>query len=106
MTKRNKQISNSKKYNLICGIGIKKIDQNIVNEVNILWNNGINITESCQGGQGHPYPEPTIRFSGGINEGLKAVSIAIEFGLKIINLKRVWSIIDGEIVGPEWEIVF
>lgn len=31
---------------------------------------GIETFESCQGGSGHSFPEPTVRFEGGLAEGL------------------------------------
>ena len=31
----------------------------------ILRENGVETVESCQGGAGHAFPEPTIKFSGG-----------------------------------------
>jgi hypothetical protein len=84
----------------------KKIDPGIRHELRILRENGIETTESCQGGQGHPFPEPTIRFCGGRAAGFKAVEIAITFGLKMSDLRRVWHIQDGELTGPEWEMTF
>lgn len=84
----------------------RKIDAGIAREVRVLWENGIETTESCQGGQGHPFPEPTVRFAGGQAEGFKALAIARENGLKVTALRRVWTIIDGEPVGPDWEMTF
>jgi len=83
-----------------------KIDPGIKHELKILCDNGIETTESCQGGQGHPFPEPTIRFCGGRAAGFKAVEIAITFGLKMSELRRVWNMQDGELTGPEWEMTF
>jgi len=83
-----------------------KIDPGIEYELRILRDNGIETTESCQGGQGHPFPEPTIRFCGGRAAGFKAVGIAITYGLKMSELRRVWDMQDGELTGPQWEITF
>ncbi len=82
------------------------IDPGIANEVHILWTNGVETVESCQGGQGHPYPEPTVRFVGGQGEGLRALGIALTHGLRVTELRRVWTILDGEPTGPLWEMIF
>src|ERR1700736_4389834 len=84
----------------------KGIDIGIVNEVRILWENGVETTESCQGGQGHPFPEPTVRFAGDKSEGPRALGIALQNGLRVTALRRVWTVIDGEAVGPLWEMTF
>jgi len=86
--------------------GVKGIDKGIAREVRILWDNGVETTESCQGGQGHPFPEPTVRFAGGKSEGMRALGIALQHGLRVTALRRVWSIIDGEACGPFWEMTF
>jgi hypothetical protein len=86
--------------------GGKGIDQGIAHEVCILWDNGVETTESCQGGQGHPFPEPTVRFAGGKAEGMRALGIALQHGLRVTALRRIWVIIDGEVVGPQWEMTF
>jgi hypothetical protein len=82
------------------------IDPGIAEEVRILQTNGVETVESCQGGQGHPFPEPTVRFAGGKSEGLRALGIALQHGLRVAELRRVWTIIDGEAVGPIWEMTF
>ena len=84
----------------------RKLDKGIAREVQILFANGVETTESCEGGQGHPFPEPTIRFAGGQSEGFRALGIALQNGLKVSELRRIWSIQDGEPVGPEWEMTF
>ena len=84
----------------------KSIDKGIRREVRVLWEAGIHTTESCEGSRGHSFPEPTVRFAGGQAEGFRALAIANENGLRVSELRRVWQIIDGEPVGPEWEMVF
>jgi len=83
-----------------------KLDPGIKREVKILRDNGISTTESCQGGIGHAYPEPTITFNGSREEGWKALSIAMAHDLKVQSLRRSWTILEGEAVGPEWEMTF
>jgi len=82
------------------------LDKGIENEVRTLVENGIETYESCEGGMGHAYQEPTVRFHGERSEGFKALAIALQNGLKPSDLRRIWSIIDGEPVGPHWEITF
>lgn len=82
------------------------LDPGIKRYVEILNNKGVETYESCEGGSGHAYPEPTIRFHGERSEGLRALSIALQNNLPVSGLKRVWCIIDGEPVGPIWELTF
>lgn len=81
-------------------------DPGIAQYVDVLRNSGIETYESCQGGKGHAYLEPTIRFHGDKSEGLKALSIAIQHQMPVDTLRRAWIIIDGEPVGPHWELTF
>jgi hypothetical protein len=67
---------------------------------------GIETFESCQGGAGHAYPQPTVRFHGQRSEGLRALAVAIQAGLPVSELRRVWPIQDGEPTGPWWELTF
>lgn len=80
------------------------LDAGIRRAVEILQAEGVETFESCQGGQGHAYPEPTIRFHGNRPEGFRALAVAVNHGLAVANLRRVWPIIDGEPTGPYWEI--
>jgi hypothetical protein len=82
------------------------LDEGIKHEVEILAEGGIETYESCEGGIGHSYPEPTVRFHGHREEGFKALAIALQNGLKPSNLRRLWTIVDGEPVGPDWEMAF
>ena len=68
--------------------------------------NGVETFESCEGGNGHAYPEPTVRFHGQRPEGFRALSIAMQNGLEVSELRRVWDIIDGEPTGAWWEMIF
>lgn len=72
--------------------------------VECLVANGVETFESCQGGGGHAYPEPTVRFHGDRAEGYRAISIAMSAGFKVKDLRRVWPLLDGELSGPYWEI--
>lgn len=82
------------------------IDGGIAREVEILRAAGVETFESCQGGAGHAFLEPTIRFHGGGEEGFRALSVAMKEGLSVDCLRRVWSLVDGEPTGPSWELTF
>lgn len=88
------------------GIGVRSIDAGIAREVKILWENGVETSESCEGGKGHSFFEPTVRFRGDHAEGFRALGVALQNGLKVSELRRFWSIQGGEPYGPEWEMTF
>jgi hypothetical protein len=85
---------------------MRAVDKGIALEVRVLWENGVETFESCQGGKEHSSPEPIVRFHGGHAEGLRALSVAIQHGLKVAALRRYWDVRDNEIVGPYWELTF
>lgn len=82
-----------------CDPGIKPF-------VESLWAEGVETFESCQGGEGHAFLEPTIRFHGGQGEGFKALGIALTNGLPVAELRLSWSVQDGSPTGPYWEMTF
>jgi hypothetical protein len=82
------------------------LDEGIREIVLTLLANGVETFESCEGGNGHSFPEPTVRFEGQSSEGLRALSVALENGLPVYRLRRVWGMIDGVIHGPWWEMTF
>jgi hypothetical protein len=84
----------------------KVLDEGICNQVLLLIENGIETVESCQGGEGHAYAEPTVRFAGERAEGFRALAVAMEHGLPVSELRRVWQVIDGEPQGAWWDLVF
>lgn len=82
------------------------LDEGIRDIVTMLIANGVETFESCEGGEGHSFPEPTVRFEGGDSEGLRAVSIAMENGLPVRRLRRTWGIQSNILHGPWWEMTF
>src|ERR1700687_2531770 len=82
------------------------LDEGIREIVIRLAANGVETFESCEGGPGHAFPEPTVRFEGESSEGLRALSVALENGLPVFRLRRAWGVIDGLIHGPWWEMTF
>ena len=85
---------------------IKGIDSRIKPYVAILQDYGIETFESCQGGEGHVFTEPTVRFHGDTSAGWKALAAAMQRGLPVSDLKYCWTMRDGLPDGPYWEIVF
>jgi len=82
------------------------LDAGIRKAVLILNASGIETFESCEGGVGHAYPEPTVRFSGEPEAGFRALAIALTYALPVSAIRRIWTIQDGEPHGPYWEMTF
>lgn len=82
------------------------LDPGIREYVLILRDGGIETFESCEGGEGHVFPEPTIRFFGSNSEGYKAFAIAVTHGLPVTYLKRYYNVSDNQLEGPWWELCF
>lgn len=63
--------------------------------------------QSCQGGEGHAFPRPTVRFWGEMSEGYRATAVLLTHGLRIRDLIRCWRMNEyAELVGPRWEVTF
>ena len=82
------------------------LDAGISRAVTILQAAGIETFESCEGGKGHAYPEPTVRFHGDRSEGYRAFAAALLAGLPVSELRRIWVVLDDELTGPYWEMTF
>jgi hypothetical protein len=82
------------------------LDSGIRHVVEALRAGDVETFESCEGGSGHAYPEPTVRFHGNKAEGYRALAIAMQAGLPVKELRRVWPVNDGEPTGPWWELTF
>lgn len=82
------------------------LDPGIALYVEALVEGGIETYESCEGGQGHAYLEPTICFDGDKGAGFRALAIAFERGFPVQDLRKFWSVIDDEPVGPMWQMTF
>jgi hypothetical protein len=82
------------------------LDRWISYAVKVLRDAGIKTYESCNGGKGHSYREPAVRFHGTNADGFRALAIAQTFGLPVRALRRFWSIERGEPTGPYWELTF
>ena len=82
------------------------LDPGISQAVLALRRADVETFESCEGGIGHAYPEPTVRFYGEVAEGFRALATALHAGLPVAELRRVWPVHDGEPTGPWWELTF
>jgi hypothetical protein len=83
------------------------LDPGIRNEVRTLIEAGVETFESCEGTDGHCYPEPTVAFEGEHAAALYALHIAVQRGLPVDKLRRVWHIgKDGMPDRPRWEMTF
>jgi hypothetical protein len=84
-----------------------QIDPGIRKAVELFQEHEIETFESCEGGPGHAYPEPTVAFYGGPGAGWRAVSVCLSYGLPVQSLRRAWDILDtNDVTGPHWEITF
>ena len=82
------------------------LDPGIANAVSVLRAAGVETFESCEGGAGHAFPVPTVRFHGDSWAGYRAFAVAMENELGAASLKRVHDVIDGQLHGPWWEMTF
>lgn len=82
------------------------LDPGIRKYVLILRSRGIETFESCQGGSGHSFPEPTIRFHGNAFEGYRAFTEAMNHGLPVFKLRCAYDVNEMRLEGPWWEMTF
>ena len=81
------------------------LDKGIARAVCILQAAGVETFASCQGGEGHVYDYPTIRFGGTPRCGHLALGIALKECWSIKSLRRYWTVCENEVTGPNWELV-
>lgn len=82
------------------------LDEGIKAAVVAMRSWGIETFESCQGGPGHAFPVPTVRFYGDKTEGYRAAALLLQHGYEVAELRRVWRVLSGELTGPQWEVTF
>lgn len=85
---------------------VEGLDEGVRPYVETLRADGIETYESCEGGEGHAFPVPTVRFYGTRGQGWRAFQVAQDHALPVAALRRTWSVIDGEATGPTWEMTF
>jgi hypothetical protein len=69
---------------------INKVDEVIKPAVKILLEHGFNTFESCQGGEGHAFTEPTIRFTGTEFDLIIAYELCQHYKLNVDCVRRVY----------------
>ena len=58
-------------------------------------------------GQGeHAGAVTSVLFAGDRNDGWHALAAALKAGLEVAELRRIWNVSEGELVGPWWEMTF
>lgn len=83
------------------------LDKGIRPYVLALRSGGVETFESCEGGEGHPCPEPTIRFFGDLGAGFSAYGVARTLGLPVRCLQLEYPVDEcGLLKGPWWRMVF
>lgn len=88
---------------------IAEIDELILPAVLLLNKYGFETFESCQGGPGHCYLDPTVRFEGTEFDMFRAYELCQIHGMNVITAKRVYSkedvlseVENGESIGEAW----
>lgn len=85
------------------------LDPGIRFAVRVLHADDIDTCQSCQGGKGHSYPEPSIDMVAGSDdaEGFAAVAALQRYGLPIRSVSLVWEIShSGTPYEKLWRITF
>jgi len=82
------------------------VDRGIVRAVRVLRDAGFVTIESCEGGEGHSYPEPTIKFQATRAGGWHALGTLMDYGFPIHRIGRMWTMTEGMPTGPEWHVTF
>lgn len=65
-----------------------EVDHGIRDAVLCLICHGVETVQSCQGGPGHSYPEPTVDLLGGRGAGMHALSVAQTYLLPVTGRGR------------------
>lgn len=85
------------------------IDAGIRFAVRVLHARGFETCQSCEGGEGHAYPEPTVDMISGPSDaaGFGALDVLASFGLPVSTVGQVWSVDGlGRPYGEVWRITF
>lgn len=84
------------------------IDLGVRFAVKVLHAAGIETCQSCQGGAGHSYPEPSIDLParGDDADGFGALAALQAYGLPVFAVHLVWSVRNGVPYEKLWRIVF
>jgi len=88
--------------------GYAGIDAGVRFAVKVLHAQGIDTCQSCQGGKGHAYPEPSIEMVCGSDDarGFAALSALNAYGLPVQDIAIIWKIHNGMPYEKLWRITF
>jgi len=86
----NKSINIERDFVFNTPSGEMPIDKGILPAVEILNENGFETFESCVGGEGHAYFEPTVRFLGTEFDLIRAWEVCAAYGLNVVRVNRVY----------------
>lgn len=86
----------------------RQLDAGIRFPVRILHAAGFDTCQSCQGGVGHSYPDPTIDLvaRGDDANGFGALDALRDYGLPVSTVAIVWNIQNGLPFEKLWRITF
>jgi hypothetical protein len=86
----------------------KALDRGIRFAVRVLHARGFETCQSCQGGKGHAYKEPTVDLVAGGDDatGFGALAALRDHGLPVSELSIVWPIRNGHPYEKLWRITF
>lgn len=86
---------------------LASLDPGVARYVDVLSAAGIETYESCEGGDGHSYAEPAVRFYGVPGEGFRALAVALQHGFPVRAARRIRRVDkDGHPQRPDWELAF
>jgi hypothetical protein len=84
----------------------EELDPGIRLAVVVLCAGNIETFQSCEGGPGHSFAEPTVEFHGSEGEGYRALAWALSYGLPVSEVRRVWKWYGGALHGATWAMTF
>jgi hypothetical protein len=71
---------------------LRSLDPGISRYVDVLDAAGVETFDSCEGGEGHSYAEPAVRFYGERGEGFRALAVSLQYGLPVRAVRRIWTV--------------
>jgi len=84
------------------------IDAGVRFAVRLLHAHGMDTCQSCQGGKGHAYLEPTVDMVAGGDDadGFQALAALTSYGLPVSTVSLTWNIRHGLPYEKLWRITF
>ena len=84
------------------------LDAGIRFAVRVLHAAGFETCQSCQGGKGHSYAEPTVEMVATAHDarGFGALEALCDYGLPVSSIAITWPVCDGVPFEKNWRITF